>query len=119
MGIWCCSRRQRQRSDEEAPLIAPETSTDALPPPRPALQKAVDFLSALNANKLPSQNGISQWVQLLLKSDIFRESDDISSGPINHDMRNTLGAQRELLQSVLELGLQSNCTSSLTPQRVS
>ncbi|KAF8999148.1 hypothetical protein BDQ17DRAFT_1328488 [Cyathus striatus] len=86
--------------DDTAPLITEHT--DPLPPESKS-DKFIDILVALNAGKLPSQEQLSRIFRYVLKSELL--CDD---GPTSRIGRKVIGDAREVVQSMLQLGMEKN-----------
>lgn len=103
---FCFSCCRRRRSPEQQPLLS--SPDDNLPPARSHVDKAVDVLAALNAGKLPSQDQLSHFLQIVLRSDILRDS-GLGYGPVSANAKKVLDDSRELVEALLQLGLEKNC----------
>ena len=84
---------------------------------RGTVDKIVDILVAFNAGKLPSQAQLSRFLQILLSSELLRQdggSENIGKttgvGPTSKDGRKVLSDVRNLVQSMLQFGLEKNGT---------
>ena len=85
---------------------------------RGTVDKIIDILAAFNAGKLPSQAQLSRFLQILLSSELLRQdggSESIigkatSVGPMSKDGRKVLNDVRNLVQSMLQFGLEKNGT---------
>jgi len=105
----CC--RRRRESPEHEPLLSAQTnSTESLPEPTSHIQKAIDVLAALKANKLPSQNQLNSFLQSVLRSDVL----DVNGhgvtgyGPVSDDARKVILDLRECIEAVLQIGMEKN-----------
>jgi hypothetical protein len=104
MGSCSSCLRRRRTTAEESPLISHQRSTRK---ERSSLEKAADIVAAINAGKLPSQDQLTQLLQLCLRSGIL--VDTPGHGPVSKDGQRVVLAVRDLVQCLLELGLQVNC----------
>ena len=80
---------------------------------RGTVDKLVDILVAFNAGKLPSQAQLSRFLRILLSSELLRQESGIkttSVGPMSKDGRKVLNDVRNLVQSMLQFGLEKNGT---------
>ncbi|KIM72026.1 hypothetical protein PILCRDRAFT_16512 [Piloderma croceum F 1598] len=109
----CCRRRD---SPEREPLLSARThSTESLPEPTSHIQKAIDVLAALKANKLPSQNQLNLFLQSVLRSDVL----DVNGhgvtgyGPVSDDARKVILDLRECIEAVLQIGMEKNADNKL------
>ena len=81
---------------------------------RGTVDKIIDILVAFNAGKLPSQAQLSRFLQILLSSELLREDGEgiigkaTSVGPMSKDGRKVLNDIRNLVQSMLQFGLEKN-----------
>ena len=80
---------------------------------RGTVDKIVDILAAFNAGKLPSQAQLSKFLQILLSSELLgqdggSQSITTSVGPMSKDGRRVLNDVRNLVQSMLQFGLEKN-----------
>ena len=87
-------------------------ASSALVVERGTVDKIVDILVAFNAGKLPSQAQLSRFLQIILSSELLRQdgSRETSVGPMSKDGRKVLNDVRNLVQSVLQFGLEKNGT---------
>lgn len=80
--------------------------------------KIVDILVAFNAGKLPSQAQLSRFLQHLLSSQLLKEEDGKSNknisthGPMSKEGRKVLNDVRNLVQAILQFGLEKNGKSN-------
>jgi hypothetical protein len=84
---------------------------------RGTVDKIVDILVAFNAGKLPSQAQLSRFLRILLASELLRQDGreiiigkTTSVGPMSKDGRKILNDIRNLVQSILQFGLEKNGT---------
>ena len=81
---------------------------------RGTVDKIVDILVAFNAGKLPSQTQLSRFLRILLSSELLRQdgigNKTTSVGPMSKDGRKVLNDVRNLVQSMLQFGLEKNGT---------
>ena len=80
---------------------------------RPAVDKVVDVLAALNAGKLPTQDQISRFLHVLLKSELLKDVEDKGKvipgyGPLSTQGRKVLADIRALVQAALQFGMEKN-----------
>lgn len=86
---------------------------DAHPVERGTVDKIVDILAAFSAGKLPSQAQLSRFLQNLLKSELLKEDGSkmvFSTGPMSKEGRKVLEDVRNLVQAILQFGLEKNGT---------
>lgn len=100
-------RRQSSRD------LSQSASSTVVNPERPVVDKIVDVLAALNAGKLPTQDQISSFLQVLLKSELLREVQDKGKvvpgyGPLSKEGRKVLADVRALVQAALQFGMEKN-----------
>ena len=109
MGICSSCCRRRKKSPENEPLLNRDSAD-----PSPSLikfEKAADVFAALQARKLPTQNQIDRILMIALKSDAL----DVSSlgkaayGPLSTVGKRVISDVRDVLETVLQLGLEKNC----------
>ena len=109
--------------DEREPLLPKHAAHHNLRPggssvlvERGTVDKIVDILVAFNAGKLPSQVQLSKFLQILLSSELLRQDGSSESrtttsvGPMSKDGRKVLNDVRNLVQSMLQFGLEKNGT---------
>ena len=122
-----CFRNSTQ-TDEREPLLPKHAAHHNLRPGeasssvsverRGAVDKIVDILAAFNAGKLPSQAQLSGFLQVLLSSELLRldgsQRKTTSVGPMSKDGRKVLNDVRNLVQSLLQFGLEKNGTNLLS-----
>lgn len=80
---------------------------------RGTVDKIVDILVAFNAGKLPSQAQLSRFLQILLSSELLKHDGSkktTSVGPMSKDGQKVLNDVRNLVQSMLQFGLEKNGT---------
>ena len=80
---------------------------------RGIVDKIVDILVAFNAGKLPSQAQLSRFLQILLSSELLKHDGSkktTSVGPMSKDGQKVLNDVRNLVQSMLQFGLEKNGT---------
>ena len=113
------------QSDEREPLLPKHTahhnsrrrggSSGGGLVERGTVDKIVDILVAFNAGKLPSQSQLSRFLQILLSSELLRHDGTkktTSVGPMSKDGQKVLNDVRNLVQSMLQFGLEKNGTES-------
>jgi hypothetical protein len=105
MGV-CLSCCRRRSNSEHEPLLAPQPGS--VPEPTTKFQKAIDALAALKANKLPSQNQLHSFLQVLLRSDVLDVGVTPGHGPVGDDARNVVLDVRECLEAALQIGMEKN-----------
>lgn len=103
---FCFSCCRRRKSSERQPLLAP--NKDPLPPPKSLVEKAVDILAALKANKLPSQSQLNTFLQLTLRSDFLEVQGLPGYGPVSDDARKVILDLRECVDAILQIGMEKN-----------
>ena len=89
---------------------------------RGTVDKIIDILVAFNAGKLPSQTQLSRFLRILLSSELLRQdgigNKTSSVGPMSKDGRKVLNDVRNLVQSMLQFGLEKNGTKIILLQVV-
>ncbi|PPQ70990.1 hypothetical protein CVT24_009945 [Panaeolus cyanescens] len=130
MDCWTfCFGKSREHDDERRPLIPkhqngssrqPTTGRNgpnsALPLETTALDKVIDAITAFKAGKLPSQTQIEHALRGLLNSEFLQEEGGptmAGNGPFSKEGRKVLGDVRELVQAVLEFGLEKNADDKI------
>ncbi|KAF8908630.1 hypothetical protein CPB84DRAFT_169310 [Gymnopilus junonius] len=121
-----CFGKSRSNDGEREPLLPHDSprqessrdlsqsaSSTVVNPERPAVDKIVDVLAAFNAGKLPTQDQISKFLQVLLKSELLRDLQDKGKvvpgyGPLSKDGRKVLADVRFLIQAALQFGIEKN-----------
>lgn len=104
----CFWNSEPSQSDEREPLLPAHHN---LRPERGTVDKIVDILVAFNAGKLPSQAQLSRFLQILLSSELLSQDGKTTSvGPMSKDGRKVLNDVRNLVQSMLQFGLEKNGT---------
>ena len=114
--------RDSSQTDEREPLLPKHAPRHNLRPDgsveRGTVDKIVDILVAFNVGKLPSQAQLSGFLQILLSSELLRQdgskSKTTSVGPMSKDGRKVLKDIRNLIQSMLQFGLEKNGTEMKT-----
>jgi hypothetical protein len=104
----CCRRRD---SPEREPLLSARiNSTESLPEPTSHIQKAIDVLATLKANKLPSQNQLNSFLQSVLHSDVLDVNGHAVTGygPVSNEARKVILDLRECIEAVLQIGMEKN-----------
>ena len=109
--------------DEREPLLPKHAAHHNLrpnncssgPEERGTVDKIVDILVAFNAGKLPSQAQLSRFLQILLSSELLRHDGSASKkttsvGPMSKNGQKVLNDVRNLVQSMLQFGLEKNGT---------
>ncbi|KAJ6631180.1 hypothetical protein B0H10DRAFT_711550 [Mycena sp. CBHHK59/15] len=106
-GFWSCCRRNS--SQERAPLLPkPRPMQDS---PHSGFEKLADIVGAVNCGKMPSQDQIAELLQHALRSEFLRDSGNsvsTSGGALSRRGVALLFEIRELLESVLRIGLEKN-----------
>ncbi|PPQ78792.1 hypothetical protein CVT26_005699 [Gymnopilus dilepis] len=126
-----CFGRSKPKDGEREPLLPKYSSrqdasrdlSEAASPTvveteRPAVDKVVDVLAALNAGKLPTQDQISRFLQVLLKSELLKDVEDKGKvipgyGPLSTQGRKVLADIRALVQAALQFGMEKNTDNKL------
>ena len=78
---------------------------------RSVVDKIVDVLAALEAGKVPSQDQISGFLQMLLKSELLKDDRGKvipGNGPMGKQGRKVLRDVRALIQALLQFGTEKN-----------
>ncbi|KAI0697282.1 hypothetical protein BC835DRAFT_1339033 [Cytidiella melzeri] len=108
--LFSCCRRRKDDKDRE-PLL-PKQRVDAAAneylPSQMQLVKLADMVAALNAGKLPTQSQLNHMIRLLLRSSAFGQPIDSSYGTLSDVGKEVVSDFRELLESLLLLGLEKN-----------
>jgi hypothetical protein len=120
-----CFGRSKSRDSEPAerePLLPIHTNArgsklDAPPDTRGSersvVDKIVDVLTALENGKVPSQDQLSGFLQVLLKSRLLEEERGKvvpGNGPTSKQGRKVLRDARALIQALLQFGMEKNGT---------
>jgi len=117
-----CFGRSKPRDNEREPLLpkhtnARGTNLNGGSPPcteaseRSVVDKFVDALAALEAGKVPSQDQISGFLQVLLKSELLKEDRGKvvpGNGPTSKQGRKVLRGVKVLIQALLQFGMEKN-----------
>ncbi|GLB39185.1 hypothetical protein LshimejAT787_0603470 [Lyophyllum shimeji] len=109
MGSCLSCLRGESESAEREPLLP----TVAPPPPVPRsptpLEKAADILAALQSGKLPSQDQLDIILRSNLRSSLLQCDLSVSgSGPLSENGRRVVDDTRELIESILQFGMEKN-----------
>ncbi|KAF8799742.1 hypothetical protein BYT27DRAFT_7119732 [Phlegmacium glaucopus] len=106
--------RKSDQIDEQEPLLSkhPQRLERGSPAvERGTIDKIIDILAAFNAGKLPSQTQLSKFLRNLLKSELLKQDGRkiiSSAGPMSKEGRKVLGDVRNLVQAILQFGLEKN-----------
>lgn len=107
MGILLsCCRRQKDHSERE-PLL-PKDRFDSKPPRYNEV--FADIVAAINAGKLPSQTQLDHAARIALNSDVLNVEDSSGPGTLSENWRQIVGDVREIIEAIVEIGLQKNGT---------
>ena len=122
MSCLPCFGRSKSRDNEREPLLPRHTNARGSklnPPPdtrrseRSIVDKIVDVLTALENGKVPSQDQLSGFLQVLLKSrSLEEERGEVvpGNGPTSKQGRKVLRDARALIQALLQFGMEKNGT---------
>ncbi|KAF8189924.1 hypothetical protein K438DRAFT_1676518 [Mycena galopus ATCC 62051] len=111
-GFWSCCRREK--SAEKAPLL-PKSRPVEEPVPS-TFEKLGDIIGAFNSGKLPSQDQLSGLLQHTLRSELLRDPTNTiptHGGPLSQRGITLIFGIRELVDSVLRVGLEKNYDNKL------
>ncbi|KAJ7660057.1 hypothetical protein B0H17DRAFT_1145095 [Mycena rosella] len=113
MGVfWSCCRRDK--SPEKAPLLP--KGLPAVEPPHSAFDKLADIIGAVNSKKLPSQDQVAGFLQHALRSEFLRDPGHViptHGGALSQRGIVLVLELRELVDSVLRIGLEKNYDNKL------
>ncbi|KAJ7131712.1 hypothetical protein C8R43DRAFT_1239737 [Mycena crocata] len=112
-GFWSCCRRDK--SPEKAPLL-PKPRTVAEHPPHSVFEKIADIAGAVNSGKIPSQDQVSGLLQHALRSELLRDPGHAlptHGGALSGRSIHLMQEIRELIDSVLRVGLEKNYDNKL------
>ncbi|KAJ7721961.1 hypothetical protein DFH07DRAFT_898139, partial [Mycena maculata] len=111
-GFWSCCRRDK--SPERDPLLTKSRPTEQ--PPHSSFEKLADIIGAVNSGKIPSQDQVSALFQHALRSEFLRDPGNAlptHSGPLSRQGLTLVLEVRELIDSVLRIGLEKNYDNKL------
>jgi hypothetical protein len=115
-----CFGRSKSRDNEREPLLprhtnAPRSNLNAPPNTkdweRSVVDKIVDLLTALENGKVPSQDQLSGFLQMLLMSRLLEEEKGKvvpGNGPSSKQGRKVLRDTSALIQALLQFGMEKN-----------
>lgn len=119
-----CFSSSHNDDEDRQPLLQDEPEFQPPPsaPSRPPLNKFADILSALRSGKLPSQTQINQLLQHVLRLELLQSTRDPESaatpevlrgdGPLSTSGRRVIQDLEEVIQAVLQFGMEKNGTAS-------
>lgn len=126
MGLFLSSLpRSCSKSSERKPLLPTRhgdvtTYQDNPAPPAPLLCKLADILGALQKGKLPSQDQLNLICQNILKSGLLRDEASIAGhGSLSRSGRRVLDDAREIVEALLQIGLEKNGRLGFTQAHLS
>jgi hypothetical protein len=109
----CCGKRAK--SQETEPLLpqyySDYTSDETIIPPQSTFNKVADVIAAVQAGKLPTQDQLNIILQHVITSQVFHLQDEPefrSSTRLSERGRTLLSDVKEILQCLVELGLEKN-----------
>lgn len=117
-----CFGRSKSRDNEREPLLPTYTNErgsklnappDTRGSERSVVDKIVDVLTALENGKVPSQDQLSGFLQVLLKSRLLEEERGKGvpgNGPTSKQGRKVIRDTRDLIQALLQFGMEKNGT---------
>ncbi|KAF7350504.1 hypothetical protein MVEN_01356000 [Mycena venus] len=111
-GFWSCCRRDK--SAEKAPLLPKSRPVEESP--HSVFEKFADIFGAVNSGKLPSSNQVAGLLQHALRSELLREPGNTlptHGGPLSQQGITLVFEIRELIDSVLRIGLEKNYDNKL------
>ncbi|KAJ7484699.1 hypothetical protein FB451DRAFT_1084211, partial [Mycena latifolia] len=111
-GFWSCCRRDK--SPEKAPLLPKSKPT--FEPPHSAFDKLADIIGAVNSGKIPSQDQVAGLLQHALRSEFLRDPGQTiptHGGALSQRGMVLILEIRELVDSVLRIGLEKNYDDKL------
>jgi hypothetical protein len=104
---WSCCRREK--SPEKEPLLAKSRSYQ----PNTSFEKLGDIVGAFNSGKIPSQDQVAGLLQRVLRSEFLNDPAPSSGGPLSRRGIALVLGIKELMESVLRVGLEKNCSCRL------
>ncbi|KIJ69680.1 hypothetical protein HYDPIDRAFT_104272, partial [Hydnomerulius pinastri MD-312] len=114
----CFGRRpSREPGPEDREPLLQSSSAHSLQSPRSQLEKAADVVAAIQAGKLPSQEQINRALQTCMRTSCYlrvpepecqRHDPHNALGPLSDGSRRIIEDVRNVLQSILEFGVQNN-----------
>ncbi|KAJ7275091.1 hypothetical protein C8J57DRAFT_1714793 [Mycena rebaudengoi] len=99
---WSCCRREK--SPEKEPLLAKSRSYQ----PNTSFEKLGDIVGAFNSGKIPSQDQVAGLLQRALRSEFLNDPAPSSGGPLSRRGIALVLGIKELMESVLRVGLEKN-----------
>ena len=114
-----CFQKSSQTDEREPLLPKPTTSHKTRPSVErggtTVIDKIIDILVVLNTGKLPSQTQLSKFLQSLLSSQLLKPGHVTAGsnktsvhGPLSKEGRKVLNDVRNLVQAMLQFGLEKN-----------
>ncbi|KAG6907809.1 hypothetical protein DXG01_007291 [Tephrocybe rancida] len=107
-----CLSRGRRSSSEQEPLL-PKVTPPPPPPTHSTLDKFIDVLAGRQSGKLPSQDQLAAILRSALSSSILKGDPQILSGPCSKDGKRVLVDVREVLEAMLQFGMEKNMDNKL------
>jgi hypothetical protein len=114
MGLFfSCCRRRKDSADHEPllPKYHVDASANEYLPSETQLTKLADVIAALKTGKLPSQDQLGRIIQSVLRSTVIESTTRTTHGTLSDSGKQVLTDFRELLESILLLGLEKNGAS--------
>jgi hypothetical protein len=113
-----CFQKSSQ-TDEREPLLPKPTPSHTTHPSvereTTVIDKITNILVDLNTGKLPSQTQLSKFLQNLLSSQLLKQDHGNKTsghGPLSKEGRKVLSDVRNLVQAMLQFGLEKNGINS-------
>ncbi|KAJ7128106.1 hypothetical protein C8R46DRAFT_972805 [Mycena filopes] len=106
-GFWSCCRRDK--SPEKTPLLPKSRPSEQ--PPYSVFDRLADIAGAVNSGKIPSQDQVSRLLQHALRSEFLQDPGNSlpsHGGPLSQQGVTLVFEIRELVDSVLRIGLEKN-----------
>jgi hypothetical protein len=105
--LSCCGQRKKEK--KYSPLLDRDEQ-EPLGPSRDVLVKAAAAFGALSAGKLPTEGQLEHVLRSCLHSTILNDKDAIGGrGPLSQNGRKLLADTREVIEAVLQVGMEKNC----------
>ncbi|KAF5383154.1 hypothetical protein D9615_004963 [Tricholomella constricta] len=114
MGSCLSCFRSENASTEREPLL-PKVAQSPPQSLRSCLDKSADALAAFQAGKLPSQQQLDVFIRTITGSSLLHYDSQAfnGAGPLSENGRRVLNDIREVLESVLQLGMEKNIDDRL------
>lgn len=77
------------------------------------LEKVSECLGALTAGKLPSESQLEDILRVVLKNELLDDQVFGGYGPLSERGRQVLRDSREVVEAILQIGMEKNCKQIL------